>query len=74
LTVKTSPKNNYPFGLPFLSLARQLADDPNLQFTTAVVLAPPEVDLDPSLAAQYEAELAQAESVPLPQDDTDFIA
>jgi GTP-binding nuclear protein Ran len=69
-----SAKSNYHFEMPFLSLARQLADDPNLQFTTAVVLAPPEVDLDPSLAAQYEAELAQAESVPLPEDDTDFLA
>jgi GTP-binding nuclear protein Ran len=69
-----SAKSNYHFEMPFLSLARQLANDPNLQFTTAIVLAPPEIELDPSLAAQYEAELQQAEAVPLPEDDTDFLA
>jgi GTP-binding nuclear protein Ran len=69
-----SAKSNYHFEMPFLSLARQLAEDPNLQFTTALVLDPPEVELDPSLAAQYEAELAQAESVPLPEEDGDFLA
>ncbi|KAH0785257.1 GTP-binding nuclear protein Ran [Histomonas meleagridis] len=68
-----SAKSNYHFELPFLSLARSLSGDPNLQFTTATVLMPPEVEMDPNLAAQYEAELQQAEAIPLPEDDNDFL-
>ena len=64
-----SAKSNYHFELPFLSLARSLSDDPNLQFTTSVALMPPEVQMDSSLARQYEEELQQADAVPLPDDE-----
>jgi GTP-binding nuclear protein Ran len=70
-----SAKSNYHFELPFLSLARQLAGDPNLSFTTAPVLLPPEVMLDEGLVEAYELELAAAELVPLPDDgNDDFLA
>jgi GTP-binding nuclear protein Ran len=35
-------KSNYHYEMPFLSLARQLINDPNLAFTTQAVLLPPE--------------------------------
>jgi GTP-binding nuclear protein Ran len=70
-----SAKSNYHFEMPFLSLARQLSGDPNLAFTTAPVLLPPEVHLDEALVQQYEQELADAERVPLPDDGNDeFLA
>ena len=59
--------------MPFLSLARALTNDPNLQFTTAPVLMPPEVQLDPALVQQYEQELQAADAIPLPEDDNDFL-
>ena len=68
-----SAKSNYHFELPFLSLARSLSGDPNLQFTTSAVLMPPEIEMDPGLAQQYEQELQQAEAIPLPEDDNDFL-
>jgi GTP-binding nuclear protein Ran len=72
---EVSAKSNYHFEMPFLSLARQLSGDPNLAFTTAPVLLPPEVHLDEALVRQYEQELAQAEQVPLPDDgNEDFLA
>ena len=39
---------------PFLWLARKLIGDPNLEFVAMPALAPPEVVMDPALAAQYE--------------------
>jgi hypothetical protein len=46
-----------------------LAGDPNLAFTTAPVL------LDEALVQQYEAELAAAVQIPLPDDgNDDFLA
>jgi GTP-binding nuclear protein Ran len=35
-------------------------------------LAPAEVAVDPALMEQYQRELAQAEAVPLPDDDEDL--
>jgi GTP-binding nuclear protein Ran len=70
-----SAKSNYHFEMPFLSLARQLAGDPNLAFTTAPVLLPPEVHLDEELVRKYEQELEDAQSIPLPDDgNEDFLA
>ncbi len=52
-----SAKSNYNFEKPFLWLARKLVGDPNLEFVAMPALAPPEVQMDPSLAKQYEQEL-----------------
>nr|XP_015209530.1 PREDICTED: GTP-binding nuclear protein Ran-like isoform X1 [Lepisosteus oculatus] len=52
-----SAKSNYNFEKPFLWLARKLIGDPNLEFVAMPALAPPEVSMDPSLAAQYEHDL-----------------
>lgn len=52
-----SAKSNYNFEKPFLWLARKLIGDPNLEFVAMPALAPPEVQMDPSLAAKYEEEL-----------------
>lgn len=46
--------------------------DPNLTFVESPALKPPEVVIDPSVQAQYEHELTQAESVPLPDEDEDL--
>ena len=70
---EVSAKSNYHFEMPFLSLARALSGDPNLQFTTAPVLMPPEVQLDPALVQQYEQELQAADAIPVPEDDNDFL-
>ena len=71
---EVSAKSNYHFEMPFLSLARSLTHDPNLQFTMAPALVPPEVTIDQGLVQQYEQELAQADAIPLPDDDNDFLA
>lgn len=52
-----SAKSNYNFEKPFLWLARKLIGDPNLEFVEMPALAPPEIAMDPSLAAQYEHDL-----------------
>ena len=49
-----SAKSNYNFEKPFLWLARKLLGDPNLEFVAMPALAPPEVQMDPNMAAQYE--------------------
>lgn len=58
-----SAKSNYNFEKPFLWLARKLIGDPNLEFVAMPALAPPEVQMDPSLAAKYEEELQVSISV-----------
>jgi GTP-binding nuclear protein Ran len=65
---EVSAKSNYHFEMPFLSLARQLYGDPNLAFTMAPLLLPPEVHLDVALVRQYEQQLAEAELISLPND------
>eukprot|EP00698_Gefionella_okellyi_P005903 TRINITY_DN15334_c0_g1_i1.p1 TRINITY_DN15334_c0_g1~~TRINITY_DN15334_c0_g1_i1.p1 ORF type:complete len:223 (+),score=51.80 TRINITY_DN15334_c0_g1_i1:151-819(+) len=67
-----SAKSNYNFEKPFLWLARRLVSDPNLQFVEAPALAPPEVHVDMGQMQQYEAELAAASNVPLPDEDEDI--
>ena len=64
-----SAKSNYNFEKPFLWLARKLVGANNLEFVAAPALAPPEVQVDPNLMAQYQKELQAAEQAPLPDDD-----
>lgn len=52
-----------------LSSARS---DPNLVFVESPALKPPEVVIDQSTVAQYEAELQSAQNVPLPDEDEDL--
>jgi hypothetical protein len=52
-----SAKSNYNFEKPFLWLARKLVGDANLEFVAMPALAPPEIQMDPNLAYQYEQEL-----------------
>jgi GTP-binding nuclear protein Ran len=52
-----SAKSNYNFEKPFLWLARKLVGNPNLEFVAMPALLPPEVSMDPQMAAQYEKEL-----------------
>jgi len=46
--------------------------DPNLAYVESPALKPPEVVIDQSTVAQYEAELANASAVPLPDEDEDL--
>uniref|UniRef100_A0A8C5NWY7 GTP-binding nuclear protein Ran n=1 Tax=Jaculus jaculus TaxID=51337 RepID=A0A8C5NWY7_JACJA len=66
-----SAKSNYNFEKPFLWLARKLVGDPNLEFVAMPALAPPEVVMDPALAAQYEQDLEVAQTTALPDEDDD---
>lgn len=52
-----SAKSNYNFEKPFLWLARKLTGDPNLEFVAMPALQPPEVQMDPQLAEEYERQL-----------------
>ena len=70
---EVSSKTNYHFEMPFLSLARSMIGCPNLQFTTSSVFSPPLVELDPILVEKYEEELSQADLIPLPQEDEDYM-
>jgi len=67
-----SAKSNYNFEKPFLYLARKLIGDPNLEFVAMPALAPPEVQMDPAMAAKYEREVEEAASAELPDDDEDI--
>jgi len=67
-----SAKSNYNFEKPFLWLARKLVGNVHLEFVAAPALAPAEVQVDAKLMAQYAEELAQAEAVPLPEEDEDL--
>uniref|UniRef100_A0A8C5PBU7 GTP-binding nuclear protein Ran n=1 Tax=Leptobrachium leishanense TaxID=445787 RepID=A0A8C5PBU7_9ANUR len=64
-----SAKSNYNFEKPLLWLARKLIGDPNLEFVAMPALAPPEVVMDPALAAQYEQDLQIAQTTALPDED-----
>lgn len=67
-----SAKSNYNFEKPFLWLARTLVQDKALAFVAAPALAPPEIQIDMNEMAKYEAELQQAATVALPDDDEDL--
>merc|ERR1712209_226269 len=67
-----SAKSNYNFEKPFLWLARKLVGDPNLEFVASPALAPPEVQMDPSMLQKYEQELELALQTALPEDDDDL--
>uniref|UniRef100_A0A452DM31 GTP-binding nuclear protein Ran n=1 Tax=Capra hircus TaxID=9925 RepID=A0A452DM31_CAPHI len=67
-----SAKSNYSFEKPFLWLARKLTGDPNLEFVAMPALAPPEVVMDPALAAPYEHDLEVAQTIALPDEDDDL--
>jgi GTP-binding nuclear protein Ran len=66
-----SAKSNYNFEKPFLWLARKLVGNPNLEFVAQPALAPPEVQVDSNLMAQYTKEIEDAAQLPLPGDDDD---
>ena len=61
-----SAKSNYNFEKPFLWLARKLTGNPSLEFVASPALAPPEVQVDPTLMDAYQRELEQAQNMPLP--------
>lgn len=61
-----SAKSNYNFEKPFLWLARKLAGNQSLEFVASPALAPPEVQVDNALMDAYNAELEQAQNIPLP--------
>lgn len=67
-----SAKSNYNFERPFLWLARKLVGNANLEFVAAPALAPPEVQVDQNLMAQYQQELDKAAAAPLPEEDDDL--
>ena len=67
-----SAKSNFSFEKPFLWLARKLTGDPNLEFVAVSALAPPEVVMDPALAAQYEQDLEATQTTGLPDEDDDL--
>eukprot|EP01121_Diplochlamys_sp_Union-15-3_P010154 TRINITY_DN2827_c0_g3_i1.p1 TRINITY_DN2827_c0_g3~~TRINITY_DN2827_c0_g3_i1.p1 ORF type:complete len:215 (-),score=49.45 TRINITY_DN2827_c0_g3_i1:79-723(-) len=68
-----SAKSNYNFEKPFLYLAKKVTGDQNLEFKEAPALEPPEVKIDEAQMHQYNLELEQAKSVPIPEDDNDDI-
>ncbi|KAF4510730.1 hypothetical protein G6O67_002600 [Ophiocordyceps sinensis] len=66
-----SAKSNYNFEKPFLWLARKLVGNPQLDFVAAPALAPPTAQVDEALLKQYEDEMKNAASMPLPAEEED---
>lgn len=62
----TFHKSSYNFEKPFLWLTRKQIGDPNLEFAAMPAPAPPEVVMDPALAAQYKHNLEVAQTAALP--------
>ncbi|KJZ76352.1 GTP-binding nuclear protein spi1 [Hirsutella minnesotensis 3608] len=63
-----STKSNYNIEKPFLSLARILLNDDNLNLIMPA-LPPPEVEVDVALMKQYSDELNAAAAEPVAEDD-----
>ncbi|KAJ2518026.1 GTP-binding nuclear protein gsp1/Ran [Coemansia sp. RSA 2049] len=57
---------------PFLWLTRKLTGEPDIDFVEAPALAPPEVAVDHELMNRYDAEIAVAANMPLPEEDDDL--
>ena len=66
-----SAKSNYNYEKPFLWLARKLAGDNQLNIVEALALQPPEFEIDQETMNNFEKELQQAASEPLPEGDDD---
>ncbi|OIR58940.1 MAG: RAN-like GTP binding protein [Amphiamblys sp. WSBS2006] len=64
-----SAKSNYNFEKPFVWLARKLTGQNGLEIVAAPALAPADVQIDPSMLAQYERELETAAANPLPEEE-----
>lgn len=67
-----SAKSNYNYEKPFLWLARKLVGREDLQFAEAPALPPPDVIISLEQQKQLEAEIAEAQSAPLPDDEDDL--
>jgi GTP-binding nuclear protein Ran len=67
-----SAKSNYNFEKPFLYLIRKVSGDAKLTLEGEIALLPPELNMDMNRAAEYEAQLAEANSVPVPAGDDDL--
>merc|ERR1711967_200590 len=66
-----SAKSNFNYEKPFLSLAKKLVGDQHLGFVDTPALAPAEVTIDVARQNMIQAELDQAATVPLEDDDDD---
>lgn len=66
-----SAKSNYNFEKPFIWLARKLSGDNQLHLVEAPCVSPPDAYIDDETRARYEAEIAEAAKLPLPDDDDD---
>merc|ERR1711975_181335 len=66
-----SAKSNFNYEKPFLYLAKRLVGDPHLTFVDTPALAPAEVTIDVARQNMIQAELDQAATVPLDDDDDD---
>ena len=67
-----SAKSNYNFEKPFLYLISKVTGKPKLTLEGEVALLPPELNMDANLAAQYQQELDEANSVPVPAGEDDL--
>ncbi|KAK2072888.1 hypothetical protein P8C59_007215 [Phyllachora maydis] len=66
-----SAKSNYNFEKPFLWLARKLVGNPSLDFVAAPALAPPTAVVDEAELKRIEEEMANAVTMPLPEEEDD---
>lgn len=66
-----SAKSNYNFEKPFLWIARKLIGNPTLTFVEAPALKPAEVTIDAAHLQQIEQDMADAQNVPLPDEEVD---
>jgi len=68
---EVSAKSNYHFEKPFLWLARKITGRPDLEFVGDLALAPAEITIDMATQNAYEAEVAAAAAVALPDGPDD---